>query len=69
VTKERFTVPLRMFPGNMDVLLEGTLPVSGISLKWDDKTNGAAVILMIDGTEEDRKVWKERGFKTGKLGE
>lgn len=61
----REEVPLRMLEGNIGVLLDHTLPCSGISLIRDPLTQNG-VILMIHSTAEDKKTAKKLGFKFGK---
>jgi hypothetical protein len=58
---ERHTVPLVMIEGNMGVLLNNTLPVQGISLKWSDEFPGA-VVLLVHGV--DREAADALGFQT-----
>jgi hypothetical protein len=61
VGDDRVSVPLMMLRGNLECLLENTLPVNGISLKW---YGPAGVILVVHGV--DREVAEEIGFQTKK---
>jgi len=63
---ERHTVPLVMLAGNMQVLLNNTLPVQGISLKWSEEFP-EAVVLLVHGV--DREAADELGFQTRREGE
>lgn len=57
----REQIPLVMLPGNIKVLLENTVPVTGISFRFDHEYKGA-VVLVVTGL--DPKDAKRLGFKT-----
>lgn len=61
----RKEVPLRMFVGNMNVLLNNQVPCTHISLKWDENSQ-EAVILMITATPEQKEIHDELGFTTSR---
>ena len=58
----RVAVPLVMLDGNMDVLLNHTIPCTGISLVWSEEYP-EAVVLMVSGADHDE--CKRLGFKFG----
>jgi hypothetical protein len=57
----RITVPLVMLDGNIDVLLNNTLPVEGISLR---RYGPAGVVLTVHMSPEQKEHAKELGFRT-----
>lgn len=57
---DRESVPLLMIVGNIQVLLENTLPCNGISLRRYDR----GVVLVISSDEEQKEIQKELGFRT-----
>lgn len=64
---KRFSVPLSMLEGNVDILLElgkngQQLNCSGISMLPDPKSMGNAVLLYVHGI--DREQQAEVGFQT-----
>jgi len=68
---DRVAVPLVMLPGNMEVLLNNRIDVSGVSLVPHDGTvvSGEAVVLMFHFRDEERELAIQAGMKFGKVGE
>lgn len=62
---KRENVPLSMFVGNMEVLLENTIEVDSIHFARSDD-EGASVILLIGFTDGQREAARALGFKVGK---
>lgn len=60
---DRVEIPLRMLAGNLEILLEHTLPCTGISLKYDPETLDG-VLLMLHNV--DQETADRLGFRTGK---
>lgn len=61
---KRRTVPLVMIEGNMEILLNNTVYVSGISLRMIDhpELDGKAVVLIVKGVNQEQA--DELGFQT-----
>lgn len=62
----RVSIPLHMLQGNMQCLLEHTIPCHAISLAH---YGDAGVVLTISQTVEEREAAKELGFRTRHLTE
>jgi len=60
----RVNVPLRMFRGNIEILLENRIPCQGVSFMRDPEYRNA-IILVFHGT--DKEVADSVGFKTAPL--
>lgn len=62
---DRTEIPLRMLPGNIDVLLEQMLYVNAIGFRRDpDSAEGILLIVSMD--DDQKKTAAEIGFKTAK---
>lgn len=59
----RVSIPLVMLEGNLDVLLNNTIPCTGISLVRH--ASGRGVVITINRTAEQREICEELGFRTG----
>lgn len=62
---DREEIPLRMIRGNLKALLEHTIPVETISLKWDEDS-AEGVILVVTQTPEQSAESFKLGFRTTK---
>jgi len=60
----RVSVPLRMFKGNIEVLLENKIPCLGVSFVRDPEHRNA-IILVFHGT--DKEAAEKVGFKTAPI--
>lgn len=61
---DRVSIPLCMLRGNMELLLEKTVPCEGVSLSWYEE---AGVVLQFHGSPEHHAAWAEMGFRTRAL--
>lgn len=61
VDVERVSIPLVMLKGNMESLLEHSIPVQSISLKH---YGNAGVVLLVSQTPEQKADSVRTGFKT-----
>jgi hypothetical protein len=66
IDKDRISIPLIMLDGNMETLLEKSIPVASISLrKVEGVSHLPSVILMVSFVNEEQKeAARELGFRT-----
>lgn len=68
MSEERVRVPLAMLKGNMELLLEETVPVNGISLRWANEGDpDQEIILVLHFGPGERENAHAMGFKTKPL--
>lgn len=62
---DRIYIPLSMIPGNMEVMLEHTIPCVGVSFRKEDNDdpNPAVVLCFTFGTEKNRDEALSLGLK------
>lgn len=57
----RVSIPLMMLEGNLEALLENTIPVNGISLK---RHGANGVVLVVQMSDEQKVEARALGFST-----